>query len=97
MKEQALNEIATGCPNDWMDKINSMPFGVVRPLFAVTGELRDRTHQQLQSGLPHINWQSSQEYAEIVYRLLYWTDEQLKQHGAWLPVWRKALLDVEVA
>ena len=73
------------CPDDWLDKINSLPVGVVRPLFGVTGELRDKTHRQLQSTMPRTCWQSSQEYAEVIYRLLYWTEEQLS--GCILPSW----------
>jgi len=89
--ERAVKKVKAereGCPNDWLDRINSLPVGVVRPLFGVTGELRDRTHQQLQSSMPRTSWQSSQEYAEVIYRLLYWADEQLR--GVFIPSWRAA-------
>jgi hypothetical protein len=76
-----------GCPNDWLDRINSLPDRVARPLFGVTGELRDRTYQQLQSSMPQVCWQSSQEYAEVIYRLLYQGQSQLEQDRPWLPSW----------
>ena len=73
-----------GCPDDWLDRINSLPVGVVRPLFGVTGELRDKTNRQLQTSMPRMNWDCSQAYAEVVYRLLYWEIDKLD----FVPLWR---------
>lgn len=73
------------CPGDWLDKTNSLPVGVVRPLLAVTAEIRHLTNSQLRSALPRTRWQASQAYAEVVYRLLYWDIEDI----GFVPSWRQ--------
>jgi len=76
-------------PADWLDRISSLPVGVVKPTQSATGILHCLTNQQLQSSLPRTEWQHTQAYAEVVYRLLYWAKDKLD----FIPCWREAMPD----
>lgn len=69
---------------------DQIPSAVVRPQVEWDGHLADAAGLLLLVNMC-LNWQSSQAYAELFYRLTHWPLEKLKQAGHWIPVWREAL------
>ena len=78
---------------DWPQILNRLPIGVVRP----TGYLNDHLTQVMPytelarriNSYSGIKWVGSPEYAEVIFRLLNLTVEQLKSVGQFIPVWKE--------
>lgn len=71
--------------------ISLLPPGVSKPTGQRTTETMAMTSRRLRSGVrswPAIDWLSSPEYAEVVYRLLTLSIEQLDKQGQFVPAWR---------
>lgn len=74
-------------PDQW----SALPVGVCVP----TGQRNSQTEQMTARGLtgkinsyPDIQWKGSPEYAEVAWRLLNWSVEELEVAGHYVPVWK---------
>ena len=86
MPEPLHNPQQLDCPDDWLLRVCSLPVGVVHPVIMVDGSMRDLTDRALQQSMPRMNWNCSQEYAEVIYRLLY----EPVEDKDFVPCWRIA-------
>ncbi|KKN25376.1 hypothetical protein LCGC14_0885360 [marine sediment metagenome] len=68
-----------------------LPPGPTRPTGRPTPATSKMTANQLKrtvSSYHGLGWINSPEYAEVIYRLLSWTTEDLQQSGQLIPAWR---------
>lgn len=69
----------------WSEILADLPAGASRPRTKPTAETASLSYPKLMAEL-YRAWYCKPAYAELVLRLLTWTDEQLE--GYWLPAWR---------
>lgn len=70
-----------------------LPGGVSVPTAQPTARTQAMTAQQLRSRVSSytgIQWKHSEEYAEVIHRLLTWTLQELKESGQQIPAWKAA-------
>lgn len=67
-----------------------LPPGVVKPTGQPTKYTASLTAWELNEIMPRVDWQSSVEYAEIIYRLLTTDVDTLESEGQWVPSWKAA-------
>ena len=73
--------------------LDSLPAGVSRPTAQPTPETAGAHAAALMDGMNRcsgIDWLNSPEYAEVVYRLLTCTAQELEQAGQFVPCWKGA-------
>ncbi len=69
--------------------LKKLPVGVVRPTGQPDEHTSQRTAEQLHWAMGcRAHWQSSPEYAEMIYRLLTMTVEKLEEIGQFVPNWK---------
>ena len=71
--------------------LDQLPPGVPVPTSQPDADTADLTGKQLHSKVGSYNgveWKHSPEYAELIYRLLTWTMEELKNNGQTIPQWK---------
>ncbi len=94
-----VNETCPICPHngdcEQTDRIltevmlDKLPQNVVRPTGQPDKHTSQRTAEQLQWAMGcRAKWKDSPEYAEVIYRLLTMTVEELKEAGHMVPAWK---------
>ncbi len=73
--------------------IDSLPIGVSRPTAQPDAGTAKLTAQELRSKVSNYigpQWKHSTEYAEVIYRLITWTKQELIEAGQTVPQWKAA-------
>ncbi|KKL08281.1 hypothetical protein LCGC14_2577440, partial [marine sediment metagenome] len=71
--------------------LNLLPVGVSKPTGHRSARAYSMTSQQLRIRIrcyKGLDWLASPEYAEVIFRLLTHTIDQLKQDHQFIPAWR---------
>jgi len=72
----------------WAELLAEKPDSVTPPRAKPTADTAGLSKEELTSAINYdVAWWELPEYAELILRLLTWTDEQLA--GYWLPAWRQ--------
>lgn len=74
--------------------ISQLPPGVSIPISTRTSQTQAMPYTQLQDRMracDHDTWLASPEYAEVIYRLLNHTIDQLKADDQFIPAWRRQM------
>ena len=75
----------------WLKAKSKIPAGVVQPSGDPTSDTGSMTGKELYSGISSYSgqeWKSSPEYAEICYRLITWTVQELVDDNIKVPQWK---------